>query len=544
MFKTRLRRTPRWRGLIAASVAAASLAAISAPLSDANAATSCFAIEVAFDTRMSVPEIDEASGLVLSRQMPGVMWTHNDHDPGASNNENNRIYAVNEGGDLLATVQFQLSGGLDIVPGQSFVELEDISFGYGPGADPDYLYLADTGDNTHQRDYASLYRFAEPVFTPDAQNPVTINISESELDATRFRYESLTDPDGIAEPNVEAMFIDPATGHTFLVEKGLHSVGGTGQDFSFVYRVRAEKLFPANPATVRLATIESHVRGQFAVSTFGITGADISADGTIIAMRNKDETFYWVKNPGTSVLSTLNAAHEAPCMVPQGANGEIMKGEGLAIGPTSDRFVSIREGVISPIWQGVLTDQAHTCFGRPATILGTAGDDAGSAKIIGTPDADVIVTFGGNDEVYGKGGADRICLGPGDDYAQGGTQRDRIDGSWGHDTIEGGNGKDILRGSTGRDTISGDDQNDRIYGGDGKDNLGGGAGSDSVFGEGSSDRIRGWTGGDTLVGGSGADQVDGGGGNDALTGGGGIDSCEGGVGTDTARGCEDVSGVP
>lgn len=534
----------RWRVTIGAVLAATSLAVVGAPSPSGAASAECFTVDLSFSDRMAVDAIDEASGLVLSRQMPGVMWTHNDHDPAAGNDHNNRIYAVNMSGDLLATVQFTMSPQVDIVPDSTFFELEDISFGQGPGRDPDYLYLADTGDNDLNREFGSIYRFAEPVFNPDPQNPITINIAESQLETTRVDYENFRNPTQTRPRNVEAIFVDPESGDLFLFEKALHALNAKGEviedpvgpeEYSFVHRVAADKLFPANPARVRKAAIATYVRGKYVADTFGILAADISADGTIIALKNTDETFYWVKKPGDSVVELFDQAHDAPCQTPSG-----MKGEGLAIAPTSDRFVAIREGLLSPIWEAVLTDQPNVCFGQPATIRGTSGDDV----IVGTDGPDVIVTFSGDDVVYGRGGADRICLGPGDDYGNGGKHGDRIDGSWGDDTLVGANGKDILRGSGGRDTISGNNHNDLIYGGDGRDTLGGGPDADSVYGEGGPDRLNGWTGGDKLVGGAGGDTVDGGAGNDSMGGGSGTDSCDGGAGTDTASGCEDVSGVP
>jgi len=533
----------RWRVSIGSLMAAASLAVIGAPAEPAGAATGCFTISVTNDVRMGVPAIDEASGLVLSRQMPGVMWTHNDVDVGAPPAENNRIYAVNQSGELLATVQFTMSSQLNIVPGSQFEELEDISFGHGPNGDPNYLYLADTGDNSSTRPFASVYRFPEPVFTPNAQNPITIGVNESQLDATRFEYQSYINPNQIKARNVEGVFVDPASGNLFLLEKGLHAIDANGdladatglpKEYAFVYRVAAGQLFPSNPATVRMATVETYMKAQFAETTGGITGADISADGTIIAMKNAEETFYWVRDPNESVLATF-ADHEPQCHAPSG-----MKGEGLAIGPTSDRFVLIREGLLSPIWQAVFTNQDYECFGQPATIVGTAGDDV----IGGTAGDDVIVTFGGDDRVFGKTGSDRICLGPGDDYADGGTRRDRIDGGWGDDTILGGTGYDILWGRDGRDTIGGNAHDDRIYGGDGRDVLAGGSEDDIIYGMDGADMISGKSDRDTLIGGKGGDTVKGGSGNDTLSGGSGTDICEGGTGTDTASTCEDVSGVP
>src|SRR5262245_26662545 len=51
------------------------------------------------------------------------------------------------------------------------------------------------------------------------------------------------------------------------------------------------------------------------------------------------------------------------------------------------------------------------CFGRPATILGSDGDD----RIVGTRREDVIITFGGDDRVSGLRKDDRVCTSGGDD---------------------------------------------------------------------------------------------------------------------------------
>ncbi|NND01977.1 MAG: hypothetical protein HKN91_04260 [Acidimicrobiia bacterium] len=537
-------RSPRWGVLSSLLIAATSLALIGAPAPEAGAVTGCFSISMTNDERMAVPELNEASGLVLSRQMPGVMWTHNDDDPNKSDAENNRIYAVNETGDLLATVQFNLLPGDPTVPDSKFYELEDISFGPGPSGEPNYLYLGDTGDNNPTREYAAVYRFPEPVFTPDPDNPITINVSESALDGTRFEYQSYQDPDLIKPRNVEGIFMDPGTGHLFLFEKGLHAIDENGdladssglpRLYSFVYKVRAADLFPSNVGTVRLATVETYVRAKDVESVVGISGADISVDGSIIAIKNTEETFYWHRDPTESVITTFENDHEAPCQGPSG-----MKGEALAISPTNDRMVMIREGQISPIWQAVFTNQDHECFGQAATILGTSGDDV----ITGTSGDDVIVTFGGDDHVVGADGSDRICLGPGEDTAIGGKRRDRIDGGPGDDEIRGNKGNDILKGGTGADLVIGSENADTLYGGSGKDTILGGAAGDTVFGGDGADIIKGAGSSDSLSGGLGGDSIVGGNGNDSLAGGGGQDSCNGGGGSDTATSCEDVTGVP
>ena len=94
------------------------------------------------------------------------------------------------------------------------------------------------------------------------------------------------------------------------------------------------------------------------------------------------------------------------------------------------------------------------CYGHPATIVGTRGDDV----IVGTPDKDVIVARAGNDVVRSRGGGDLVCGGPGDDrlvsrarrpggstLLQGGPGADRLVAvRSGADLLTGGSGPDKL----------------------------------------------------------------------------------------------------
>jgi hypothetical protein len=56
------------------------------------------------------------------------------------------------------------------------------------------------------------------------------------------------------------------------------------------------------------------------------------------------------------------------------------------------------------------------CDGKPATIVGTTGDDV----LRGTDGDDVIVGRGGSDRLVGRGGNDALCGGNGDDVLVGG----------------------------------------------------------------------------------------------------------------------------
>ena len=74
--------------------------------------------------------------------------------------------------------------------------------------------------------------------------------------------------------------------------------------------------------------------------------------------------------------------------------------------------------------------QSTYCYGYPATIVGTSGDDI----LLGTANRDVIVGLGGRDYVEGRGGNDVICGGDGIDSLHGGSGNDWISGD--RDDIE------------------------------------------------------------------------------------------------------------
>jgi Ca2+-binding RTX toxin-like protein len=117
-----------------------------------------------------------------------------------------------------------------------------------------------------------------------------------------------------------------------------------------------------------------------------------------------------------------------------------------------------RARVVAALAVGILTISGRTipaqaavrCYGRTATILGTAGNDT----LRGTQRADVIIARSGNDRVFGRGGKDRICGGPGSDVIHGGVARDRIAGFLGRDVAYGGDSNDYLAGGEGQDRLS------------------------------------------------------------------------------------------
>ncbi|MGE5745993.1 MAG: calcium-binding protein, partial [Solirubrobacterales bacterium] len=117
-----------------------------------------------------------------------------------------------------------------------------------------------------------------------------------------------------------------------------------------------------------------------------------------------------------------------------------------------------------------------TCKGKPATILGTPGNDVRS----GTPGRDVMLGLEGRDRLFGLGGNDVICGAKGKDTLKGGPGNDFLGGQKGDDNLLGNKGKDKLSGKKGRDRLKGGGGKDTLKGGGGRDVCIGGKANDSA----------------------------------------------------------------
>lgn len=86
-------------------------------------------------------DFKECSGLVASRQFPGVLWTHND-------GQDRRLFAINRRGQKLA--EFEVQGVL-------IWDFEELSIDA-----TNRLYVADIGNNLEIRPSLAVHRLAEP----------------------------------------------------------------------------------------------------------------------------------------------------------------------------------------------------------------------------------------------------------------------------------------------------------------------------------------------------------------------------------------------
>ncbi|MFM7425829.1 MAG: calcium-binding protein [Elainella sp.] len=135
----------------------------------------------------------------------------------------------------------------------------------------------------------------------------------------------------------------------------------------------------------------------------------------------------------------------------------------------------------------------------PVILRGTEGDN----ELIGDiPNTDeLILGFGGDDEIEGAGGNDEIEGGLGFDIINTEDGSDLIFGGGDDDIINSGNGNDVIYGDSGPETEPLED---------------GGTANDTIDGEGGDDIILGEVGDDILTGGFGSDFLSGGDGLDII----------------------------
>lgn len=264
----------------------------------------CFAQSFANGVRHGVVtafEITEASGIVASRQNPGVLWTENDSGFGGS------VFALSTNGALLARYY---------VPNAFGGNYEDIAIGPGPDPEHQYIYLGDIGDDFLGRFSIRVFRFPEPAIYLYQSNapPILPAIAAQQIE---LRY-----PDGPFD--AEALMIDPLTGDLFIATKQTNSAR--------LYRATRAELDSGGPVVM------SFIR-EMSFSGFRLVSAgDISADGRLIAMRRTGRAWIWNRALTQTVGDAL-AANGATAPVAEEENGEAIGFHATGLG-----YYTIGEG--------------------------------------------------------------------------------------------------------------------------------------------------------------------------------------------------------
>ncbi|HET9363012.1 MAG TPA: hypothetical protein VFO58_24855, partial [Vicinamibacterales bacterium] len=210
-------------------------------------------------------ELNESSGLAISRSQPGVLWSHNDSGDAPT------VYAIDQSGRLLATVP---------LAGADARDWEDMSSGPCPAslaaaASERCLYLADIGDNDRARTSVTVYVVVEPILDRTV-------VKQPAAKAQSFRYRYPAGPD-----DSEAIAVLP-DGDVTIVTKGR-----TGMIEFF--RLSRESVARAITSGEVLTAESAGNTGITPDARIGrtVTGAAVSPSGRTLAVRTYNEVFFF-----------------------------------------------------------------------------------------------------------------------------------------------------------------------------------------------------------------------------------------------------------
>lgn len=211
--------------------------------------------------------IEEQSGIVQSRQWPGVYWIHND------SGDDSRLFAIRENGEIVLppweAENYRVKRSprrLDpwpglIVAGGANVDWEDVA------TDGTHLFIADVGNNGNARRDLGVYVLMEPnPLAVEAARPLTFwpvaYPQQREFPGAKWHYDC------------EAVFVHQ--GRLYFLTK--HRVAGemrSPERGTDLYRLDAPR-----PDAVNVLTHVDHL------DDIGgwVTAADLSPDGKTLAV--------------------------------------------------------------------------------------------------------------------------------------------------------------------------------------------------------------------------------------------------------------------
>lgn len=211
-------------------------------------------------------QLDESSGVCISINNPGMLWTHED------GNNVNFVYLV-DANTAEIVCRYRVTGA-------SNIDWEDIEIVEDPQSGRAYLYIADTGDNNENRQNVSVYKFEEPVYS-SADYGQTLAINSASLERFNFNY-----PDG--SHDVEAMMIDPQNRDIYFITK----------------RDEASKVYVMPHPYQSGQTNITYWVGDLGFRE--ASAASINFAGDKVVIRNRQNLFYWERAADEAIYNTLS----------------------------------------------------------------------------------------------------------------------------------------------------------------------------------------------------------------------------------------------
>lgn len=193
--------------------------------------------------RISNPRLQESSGVVASRQYPGIFWSHTD----GGGPKKQHLFAIRRDGSSVGQV---------FVGGVLITDWEDIAID-----DEKHLFVGDLGNNDEKRSELAVHQLDEP----DPMGNVRV---VRPTRSWRLRFPG-------SPFDCESLFV--WKGHGYVVSKVFND--SRAQIFGFPLKETDEPVVLELVATTK---IESPV-----------TGADLSADGERLALVAKSGAFLY-----------------------------------------------------------------------------------------------------------------------------------------------------------------------------------------------------------------------------------------------------------
>lgn len=238
--------------------------------------------------------VDEASGIVDSKNMDNSLWVIEDSDNKAG------LDLISHTGQYLKRVTFNGTNR----------DWEDVAIGPGPIDNKSYLYVAETGDNNEVYPEYYIYRFPEPT-----ANQTSVDT----YDKIAFTYSDKKSYDS------ETLLLDPQTKDLYILTKR--------QLFVNLFKL-------PYPQSTDKPMVAEFIK---AVPYSLLTGGDISSDGQEILLRNYNAIYYIKRRKDETMAATLSRSHDA--LVPY---REEPQGEGVCFDKENKGYFTISEKAQAP----------------------------------------------------------------------------------------------------------------------------------------------------------------------------------------------------
>ncbi|MCW2529649.1 MAG: hypothetical protein JWM76_4509 [Pseudonocardiales bacterium] len=240
--------------------------------------------------QFSDPRITEASGIARGIRSPGVFYVQNDSGDEA------RFFAVDAvTGRTLAVYT---------VPGATNIDWEDLSVATDSRGVPS-IWIADIGDNNSNRAEVRVYRIDEPL----------VDMAGSDVAATTSGPQiwRLAYPDGAHD--AEGLAVTPG-GSMYIFDKVFL---GPTEVYALPLKSNSGQVQPVTKIG-SFATVDTGTPGgPNPLGRLTVTGASLSRDGTVLAVRTYTDAYLWRVGPdGIGAALKRDAVRSALPEQPQG----------------------------------------------------------------------------------------------------------------------------------------------------------------------------------------------------------------------------------